>query len=693
MKRLQYILILLFVLVSSKVFAQEGDAKIRVIARPYTDSIKLRWAPNKPVAWHFLNEYGYRIERYTLMRDGVLLENPDSVSPSNEIFKPEPLSFWEPYAETDDYVAIAAQAIYGESFELTHGIAGSDIMEVINKSKELESKFSFALLAADFSPTTARLSGLSFTDKNVKEGEKYLYIIVSMVPDEKISIDTAYVYVGTDDYKPLPKPINVRGDFNDGSAMISWNHLFFENIFIAYQVERSNDNGKSFKPISDEPLINTTKNAYETPERMFIIDSLPQNDKEYFYRIKGITSFGEVSAPSDTISGFGYKRLPVNPTISKVGVFSNKYATIEWEFPDSLNSGIEGFDILRSINDKGPFDTINKKLIPPHERKFADEPPYSYTYYKILAKDHYGHYYQSYPYMVQIIDSIPPVKPVGLSGDVDTLGIVQLNWKNNTDLDLLGYRIFRSNFLNSEFSQITVDPVEDTVFTDTINIKTLTRKIYYKIQAVDKHFNPSVFSDIFEMKRPDKIPPVSPVFHAYETNETGIILKWYNSSSIDVAKHVLYRKDENESGWKVKKVFYPTDSIEMYIDTSTKAGKFYDYTILAVDEAGLESKPAKPIKIKQYRNKNKPAVSKISYDIDRQEKYLKLQWEYDEPGVKQFLIYKGNSIEELALYSSSDSYEFIDKKIKINNTYYYVIKVVFLSDLESNMSKVIKVSY
>ena len=61
--------------------------------------------------------------------------------------------------------------------------------------------------------------------------------------------------------------------------------------------------------------------------------------------------------------------------------------------------------------------------------------------------------------------------------------------------------------------------------------------------------------------------------------------------------------------------------------------------------------------------------------------------------VKQFLIYKGNSIEELALYSSSDSYEFIDKKIKINNTYYYVIKVVFLSGLESNMSKVIEVFY
>lgn len=128
MKKLKYISIILFNLLIAFGAKSQDEAKIRVIARPYQDSIKIRWAPNKPVAWHFLNEYGYRIERRTLMRNGELLENPDSVNISNNIFKPEPLALWEPYSESDDYVAIAAQAIYGESFEITHGVAGSDIL-------------------------------------------------------------------------------------------------------------------------------------------------------------------------------------------------------------------------------------------------------------------------------------------------------------------------------------------------------------------------------------------------------------------------------------------------------------------------------------------------------------------------------------------------------------------------------------
>lgn len=686
----QYIIALILSLVSLVSSAQD-EAKIKVIARPYQDSIKLRWAPDNPVAWHFLNEYGYKIERFTLMRNDELLEEPDSLILPNT-FKPEPLKKWEPYAD-NDYVAIAAEAIYGESLEVTHGIVGADIMQVINRSKELESKFSFALLAADFSPLTAELSGLTFTDKSVKKNEKYLYIITSRVPVEKIKIDTGYVYVGVDDFKPMPQPIDVRGDFSDQSTMISWNHQYFENIFIAYQVERSDDNGKTFKPISDDPLINATKAAYKTPERMFIIDSLPQNDKEYFYRVRGITSFGEISPASDTVSGYGYQRLPVNPSISDVKVFSNKIATLTWEFPDSLNHLIDGFKLLRSVNDKGPFDTINQKKIPADERKIADEPPYSYNYYKIVAQDHYGHDYQSYPYMVQIIDSIPPVKPVGMNGIVDSTGIVQLSWTNNSEKDLLGYRVFRSNFRNSEFAQITLNPVSDTTYLDTINIKTLTRKIYYKIQAVDQHYNPSEFSEVFELSRPDIIPPVSPVFYGYETDETGIHIQWHNSSSIDVEKHVLYRQDENESGWRVIAVFYPRDSISEFTDSLTIEGQNYKYTMLAVDEAGLESKPVKPIQIRQYENKVKPPVTEISYDVDRQEKYIKLVWEYEEPNVKKFLIYRGNAVENLSFYTSVHEYEFTDKKLMVNNTYLYVIKAVFANGNESKMSNVVEIKY
>jgi hypothetical protein len=64
---------------------------------------------------------------------------------------------------------------------------------------------------------------------------------------------------------------------------------------------------------------------------------------------------------------------------------------------------------------------------------------------------------------------------------VDSTGRVVLHGEPNTEKDLYGYRVYRANFLSEEFSQVTVGPVPDTVFTDTINVRTLTRSVYYKV--------------------------------------------------------------------------------------------------------------------------------------------------------------------------------------------------------------------
>ena len=46
---------------------------IAVIARPSTDSITLRWAPLSVDHWRTANQYGYSIERFTLVRNGKVI--------------------------------------------------------------------------------------------------------------------------------------------------------------------------------------------------------------------------------------------------------------------------------------------------------------------------------------------------------------------------------------------------------------------------------------------------------------------------------------------------------------------------------------------------------------------------------------------------------------------------------------------
>jgi hypothetical protein len=45
-----------------------GKPAIRMIANPRNNAITLRWAPTTPDAWETANQYGYSLQRVTLLR-------------------------------------------------------------------------------------------------------------------------------------------------------------------------------------------------------------------------------------------------------------------------------------------------------------------------------------------------------------------------------------------------------------------------------------------------------------------------------------------------------------------------------------------------------------------------------------------------------------------------------------------------
>lgn len=134
------------------------------------------------------------------------------------------------------------------------------------------------------------------------------------------------------------------------------------------------------------------------------------------------------------------------------------------------------------------------------------------NYYIVSAMDTAGNAAPSVPAYVIMTDTIPPDKPKGLFGKIDSSGIVHLTWKLGNEKDLMGYLVYAANDLKHTFVPVTKDFIADSTFTDSITLKTLTREIYYEIVAFDKNRNPSHYSDALELKRPDKIAPVAPVF-------------------------------------------------------------------------------------------------------------------------------------------------------------------------------------
>lgn len=672
--------------------AEEKDPAVRAIARAYPDSIVVRWGVDNPVAWQLSNKYGFYMERFTLMKNGKLLEYPEMIKLNNQPLKPRPLEEWEALTEKDDYALIAAQAIYGETFELSENYS-TDIMQVINKSRELEQRFSFALFAADMSAATAKASGLWFTDNNVKADEKYVYKIYAAVPEHIQKIDTGYVYVEPQDHEALPKPVKLEADFEDKKVMLSWDKSYYEHLYIAYKVERSED-GKSFASISDLPIINTEAPNGNYSRLMFKADSLPENYKTYYYRVRGLTAFGETGPPSDTVSGFGFKLLQEGPAITSAEVINNESVHLKWEFDNKDNTKISGFTLSRANKASGEYVEIIKN-IPPDVREITDKKPHTTNYYKLTVKDEFGQSKASFPYLAQLIDSIPPVAPVVLIGKIDTSGVVTIQWAANTETDLLGYRVYRSNFKSDELSQVTSDPVEDTVFYDKIEIKTLTKTIYYKVKAVDTHYNPSEFSALLALERPDVMPPTSPVFTDVKATEEGIKIQWVNSTSEDVVNHLLYRRKLGEKGWKLLAVFNQSSPDTVYTDNSGSRDAYYEYTILAVDDSKLESEPASPVRAKRIDTGIRAEMTKVYAAVDRESQQISIAWEYDNSNVENYIIYRGREDEPVRIYKSltRESNRFIDKDLIVNSRYYYRLQAVYQDGGKTPLSKKVEVKY
>src|SRR5688500_1372654 len=135
---MKYLFSILVVLGLSQRSWSQDTLHISVLTNVKIDAIQLRWAVNSPMAWKQTNKYGYRLERYTVVRNNEMLAAPEKVDLG--IIKPQPLDNWEALATANSYAAIIAQAIYGEDFQLS-GDDSKGVSKFMAIAQELEQRY------------------------------------------------------------------------------------------------------------------------------------------------------------------------------------------------------------------------------------------------------------------------------------------------------------------------------------------------------------------------------------------------------------------------------------------------------------------------------------------------------------------------------------------------------------------------
>ncbi|MCA0235182.1 MAG: hypothetical protein LCH81_02225 [Bacteroidetes bacterium] len=666
--------------------AQPRDG-LRLLARYTGHSVLLRWAPASPEHWLHGNRYGYWLERASVRKGYV---DPASYLPltAQPIRLGTQEDFKKAYADgKNPYVAVAAQTVFGKS-----AVSATNLTDQI---ADLKSRWGFALLSADLSQPAAQSLGLSFEDTGIEKDQVYAYRIRFATPDTMPGLpDQDYFFVKTDFAAVVLPPRLMAPGENEGSVTLFWEREWHQQHFTAYFVERSDDEGKTYRRLNQTPYTLPVSDSYSSfgSKEFAYKDSTGRNYVPAWYRLIGIDAFGMQSVPSLPVRAMGRDRTPPAPPENvRAEYLGQGKMNITWE-KSSLEPDFAGFHVVRSSEVDSRYQPLTKTVLPKNTRRFTDEKADEdgSNFYMVIAVDTAGNGSVSLYSYGHVTDTLPPMPPTGLAGSIDTNGVVRLRWNLGAERDLKGYTVHYSNAADHELVCITPETLLDTVFLDTIPLNTLTEKIYYRVVSVDMRGNHSAFSSLLELSKPDTIPPSPPLFSDYQIDRGRVRISWAASSSEDVVAHRLLRRESGKGDWKM--IFKSTskDPFITYTDTSATPGSTYEYQVLAEDDARLLSRPSGLLSLKIPDFRLKPAVQNLTAQLDDQKKVL-IRWRYPYTGNYRLVLYKaveGGQFVTCSAFQAGHASEFVDTDVRTGRQYEYTFKVIYEDGKESAFSPV-----
>ena len=670
MSAYRYVL-LLFVFCFSAFFGwgkQSVQSRIYVRTEVHSDKVLLRWIAGDARSWQLLNKYGIKLERLTVARSGVVLEKPEVLLLAGEL-KPAASDKLKELVREYPMGAVVAQAVFGDNFEVSLG--DSPISKAIALDEERQQRYLFALYAADLCFPVAKEVGWGFEDGSIKEGERYLYRVTSLVPKKELTIAEGANFVVVGDTIRLPQPLELSAQFSPAGAYLSWDYNRLASLYSSYWIERSED-GKTFSRISDLPITRMSDTEKKTHAPITYLDSIAYR-KTYYYRVAGVTPFGSQGTYSAVVSGMAYPPLTAIPQIEDSRFDTQGGANLSWNFKQEEEDLIEGFRILRSKDDKTylPLDSIS-----PKERIYHIGTLARYPYYKVEAKAKQGVSTTSFPTLIQAIDSIPPAVPTGLRAEVDSLGAVHLSWQAGKDEDLYGYRLYRGETKGEELIPITKDAILSTNYIDSVRLDNLNAKVYYALTALDERYNQSELSETIVVRKPACIPPAMPLIVETKASEEGNVIRWEASEDSFLAGFVLTRtvqdSTQQKRSWQIKDA-----KQRSYVDKEIEAGKTYTYQLTAYTDNQLYS-PISP-EVKVVSKSTEAKTADVNFTTEVLTEGIALKWRTSKQVFISATLYKVDESGTLGLYRENlpQAGEVIDKEVRQGNKNAYML-VVYL---------------
>jgi uncharacterized protein len=686
MKKISFY-ILSAMLLPMAVFAQAegGKSRIATIARYTTQGVELRWMPDNKTILRLGFSNSYTIQRSENGQDrfsDIATVRALSREGWSSLIAAEKDAATRSDLETAMEFLFAGTAS-GQQLNLEAGIA-----ELNEQKRKEDMIYALFVITAVRNGKVAEGLGLNYIDNTAKEGMTYQYRVKLNAVSPVYAIENGTVVI-----KAVIDPNKYRNEVfvypGDKQLSFAWSANPELN---GYFIERAAEGQTVFKPLNSIAIYDSRGDGFEGPVNGSFEDDSLLNYKWYSYRFYGTTSFGEKVLFAEVKGMPRDLTPPVAPVLKQPKHVKPREVQVGWDMTVAAPD-LKGFIVARSDRDTGTFQVLHKTLLPAKSRSFTDTgfSTDGINYYVVYALDTAGNISASYPGYVALVDSTPPAVPEVLSALIDSLGVVTIRVQPGKEKDLKGYRIFKANSDEHELSAIQEAFKKDkadtaalrSVFTDTVTLGSLTPNIYYRIKALDYNYNQSAFSKMIIVRRPDTVPPITPVFTNVLTGEKKVTLHFAPSESIDVKEQIIYRKTDPNSEWAVLSMMSGKQA--QFIDTTVTPGITYYYSLRARDESDLYSGFAYAVYGKPYKSPL-PPVTNLTGKL--QDKKIVLQWEYPATAKEVFfIVYKKNKKGALEQVARVTAKTFTDVGAGKENV--YAIKVLTADGEQSKLSAMI----
>lgn len=661
--------------------ADAPHARVHVLARSSADSIVLRWAPDAAHAWRLGNRIGWRVERSSSTGERVVL-TPEPLLAVN----PETIDARLQNHEQNRFLMIAMIAAWGDS--TLAGEPDSLGLDTLDANRDRNTQlYGYGLFAADNDPDVATLLGLRLVDRPVQTGVTYTYT-VSLAEERDYRIAPGEVTITAGNAPPaLPPPRELKAEGLDGRIDLRW-LAPAGPAYTGWHVLRSDDGGRSFTSLTDVPRVMLATDSMPVEPHGAYIDTTIVNGRTYVYRVVGVDAFAMRGAHADVEAKGVDRTPPPAPIVRNPEQLGLERIRLTWDM-EYLPKDLAGFHILRSAASDTGYVRITRTPLAADARSFEDaRPDDAEPFYKVAALDAAGNESRSLPLYGLIIDTTRPEPPRNLTGSIDTAGVVRLHWNPVRGRNVLGYRVLRANSAEHEYAQMTGEVLRDTSFTDTVEVRTLTRSVYYMLATVSRTYRSSLTTAPLELKRPDLVPPSAPVFTTVRVDEGIVRLAWAPSSSDDVAAQLLLRSSETDTTWREIARLAPAE--ERWIDSTGVPGIAYFYHLEAVDETGLRARTDVPVHARPFDSGVRPAVESLRAEYDSAASAITVSWSYAPRNgeAHHFVIYReagGYDLSAVATVPGGET-RYVDTSLRADGPYLYRVKVQASGGAESPLS-------